>query len=133
MGGALIPYSERNSFFLLDLSLKIHAMIRIVQQCKTSSAKAFRLFDEQQGEDGEKEQASSAEERTAESLQFLLMKVLQKTFCPHSEGWKSIFSQLHFCLQEYKCEDLALIKCENTRRNIEYRLFKARNKKGVGG
>lgn len=53
---ALILYSELNSFFLLDLNLKIHAMIKIVQQCETSSAKAFRLFfDEQQVEDGEKE------------------------------------------------------------------------------
>lgn len=40
----------------MDLNLKIHAMIKIVQQCETSSAKAFRLFfDEQQVEDGEKE------------------------------------------------------------------------------
>lgn len=56
---ALIPYSQPNSFFFLsplDLNLKIHAMIKIVQQCETSSAKAFRLlFDEQQVEDGEKE------------------------------------------------------------------------------
>lgn len=32
-------------FFLLDLDLKIHTMIKIVQQCETSSAEAFfRLF-----------------------------------------------------------------------------------------
>ena len=35
--------------------LKIHAMIKIVQQCETSSAKAFCLFfDEEKGEDGER-------------------------------------------------------------------------------
>lgn len=37
--------------FLLDSGLKIHSMIRIVQQREASSAKAFCLvFDEERGE-----------------------------------------------------------------------------------
>lgn len=42
--------------FLLDSDLKIHTMIKIVQQCETSSAQALCLFFvEKKGEAGEKE------------------------------------------------------------------------------
>ena len=61
----MIPYSGLNSFFfLLDLDLKIHTMIKIVQQCETSSAEAFSAssFDEEDGEDGEKESDETEED-----------------------------------------------------------------------
>lgn len=52
----MIPYSEVNSFFLLDSDLKIYTVIKIVQQCESSGGEAFRLFfDEEKAEDGEKE------------------------------------------------------------------------------
>lgn len=103
-------------------------MIKIVQQCETSSAKAFRLFfDEQQVEDGEKESdetegwtrrlVSSAATPPQSTVQegggiknhFNESRAQRErrgeTFWPHSKGRKSIFPQLCYCLQEYKCDD----------------------------
>lgn len=80
---------------------------------------------------------TTAEQRAGENHRnffFFLMKVWhkrsklgggegkKKTFGPNSKGWKSIFSQLCHCLPEYKSEERALIKSENTKRNMECRL-----------